>query len=294
MTAGVIDFLQLTVAGLSAGSAYGLVAVGFVTIHSVTGIINLAQGEFAMVAAFVAIALLAAGLPLPIAGLLAVLVVALGAAVVERVAIAPAAGSSVVAYIMLTLGVSITLKASVLLIEGPQSKALPAFTGGILSFGGVLVRPQDLWILAATLVAALGLYAFLERTVTGKAFRACAEQPTAARLVGVSPARMSTLSFVLAGTVGAVAGVVSSPVIQTDWNIGLFLGLKGFVAASLGGLASIPAAIAGGLLLGVVESLGAFYVSSGLRDAIAFFVLIVVLVARPGGVFGRTQAAARV
>lgn len=290
----MVTFLQLVVAGLSAGSAYGLVAVGFVTIHSVTGIINLAQGEFAMVAGFVAIALLAAGLPLPVAALLAVVVVALGAAVIERVAIAPARGSSVVAYIMLTLGVSITLKATALLIEGPQPTSLPAFSPGLIELGGVVIRPQDLWILAATAVAAVGLYAFLERTVTGRAFRACAEQPVAARLVGISPARMSTLSFVLAGVVGALAGVVSSPVIQTDWNIGLFLGLKGFVAASLGGLASIPAAIAGGLLLGVAESMAAGYLSSGLRDAIAFLVLVVVLVARPSGVFGRTQVAARV
>lgn len=290
----MVDFLQLVVAGLSTGSTYGLVAVGFVAIHSVTGIINLAQGEFAMAAGFVAIALVDAGLPLPVAALAAVLVVAAGAAVIERVAIAPAAGSSAVAYIMLTLGVSITLKAAALLIEGPQSQALPAFTPGVLSLGGVQVRQQDLWILLAAVVAALALYAFLERTVTGKAFRACAEQPVAARLVGISPARMSTLSFVLAGAAGAVAGVVSSPVIQTDWNIGLFLGLKGFVAASLGGLSSIPAAIAGGLLLGIAERLVAGYISSGLTDAVAFLLLIVLLVARPSGVFGRTGAVARV
>lgn len=287
----MIDFLQLTVSGLSIGAVYGLVAVGFVAIHQVTGIINLAQGEFAMVAAFMAIALVAAGLPLVLAGLVAVALVALLAGLVERVAIAPAAGSSAVAYIMLTLGISTTIKAAVLLIEGPQSTTLRPFTAGIWDVGGVLVRPQDVWILVVTLIVAAALYGFLERTITGKAFRACAEQPTAARLVGVSPARMSTLAFVLAGTVGAVAGIVSSPVTQTDWNIGLFLGLKGFVAASLGGLASIPAAIAGGVLLGVVESLGAGYIDSGLRDAIAFLVLIVVLVARPGGVFGRAEVA---
>ena len=287
----MIDFLQLVASGLTNGAAYGLVAVGFVVIHEVTGIINLAQGEFAMIAAFVAIALAAAGLPLLVAALIAVVVVAVGAALLERVAIAPAAGSSAVAYIMLTLGISITLKAAVLLIEGPQSQALPAFTGGVLELGGVLLRWQELWVLGITALAALGLYVFLERTVTGKAFRACSQQPVAARLVGVSPALMSTLSFVLAGTVGAIAGVVSSPLTQTDWNIGLFLGLKGFVAASIGGLASIPAAILGGLLLGVTENLAAGYISSGYRDAVAFLVLIIVLVARPSGVFGQTEVA---
>jgi branched-chain amino acid transport system permease protein len=289
----LVDLFQLIVAGLSTGAAYGLVGVGFVVIHSVTGIINLAQGEFGMVAGFVAIGLVNDGVPLPVAVLVAVLIVAIGAGVIERIAIAPAAGSSVVAYIMLTLGISITLKATALLIEGPQPQSLREFTPGILSVSGVQIRNQDLWILAAMAVAALCLYVFLERTVTGRAFRACAEQPVAARLVGVSPARMSTLSFVIAGAVGALAGVVSSPVIQTDWNIGLFLGLKGFVAASLGGLASIPAAIAGGLLLGIVERLVG-YVNSGLQDAVAFFVLIVLLVVRPSGVFGRTGTVARV
>lgn len=289
----LVDFLQLIVAGLSTGAAYGLVGVGFVAIHSVTGIINLAQGEFGMVAAFLAIGMTEQGVPLPIAVLAAVLIVAIGAGVIERVAIAPAAGSSVVAYIMLTLGISITLKATALLIEGPQPQRLRSFSPGILSLGGVQIRPQDLWILAAMALAALLLYAFLERTVTGRAFRACAEQPIAARLVGISPARMSTLSFIIAGAVGGLAGVVSSPVIQTDWNIGLFLGLKGFVAASMGGLASIPAAIAGGLLLGIVERLVG-YANSGLQDAVAFFVLIVLLVVRPSGVFGRTGTVARV
>lgn len=285
----MIDFLQLVASGLTNGAAYGLIGVGFVAIHAVTGVINLAQGEFAMIAAFVALALVGAGLPLLVAAAVAIIVVALGAAVVERVAIRPAAGSSVVAYIMLTLGISITLKAAVLLIEGPQSQALPAFTQGVFNIGGVLLRWQEVWVLAATAVAALGLYVFLERTITGKAFRACAQQPTAARLVGISPARMSMLSFALAGIVGAVAGVVSSPLTQTDWNIGLFLGLKGFVAASLGGLSSIPAAIFGGLLLGITENLAAGYISSGYRDAVAFLVLIVVLVARPSGVFGQTE-----
>jgi len=290
----MIDLLQLVVAGLSTGAAYGLVGVGFVAIHSVTGIINLAQGEFAMVAGFVAIALLGAGFPLAAAAVAAVVAVAVLAAAIERIAVAPAAGSSAVVYIMLTLGVSTTLKATALLVVGPQPQALPAFTPGVLDLAGVQVRPQDLWILVATVVAAAALYVFLERTTTGRAFRACAEQPVAARLVGISPARMSTLSWILAGTVGAVAGVVSSPVFQTDWNIGLFLGLKGFVAASMGGLGSIPAAILGGLLLGVVERLVAGYISSGLQDAVAFFLLIILLVARPSGVFGRTGAVARV
>lgn len=283
----MVDFLQLTIAGVAQGAAYGLVAVGFVTIFAVSGIINLAQGEFAMLGAFTAIATWSAGVPLVPAVLVGIAAIAVLAGVIERVTIAPAAGSSILAFIILTVGIGIALRAFALVVWGPDSHALPRFTPGVWSVGGVIIRPHDLWVLAGTLLTAAVLWVFFERTRTGKAFRACSEQPTAARLVGISPARMSRLSFVIAGTVGAVAGILISPVDFTNWNSGLLLGLKGFVAAALAGMVSIPGAIFGGLLLGVVESLSAGYVSSGLKDAVAFLVLVVLLVLRPGGLFGR-------
>jgi branched-chain amino acid transport system permease protein len=289
----MVDLAQLLFSGLRSGAVYGLVGVGFVAIFAVTGIINLAQGEFAVLAAFVAISAVDAGLPLPVAALAGVLAVAVCAVVVERVAIAPAAGSTTVAYIILTLGVSIALKAAVLLVWGADGRGLPPVAGGTMQVGGVVIRPQDLAVFAGTGLVAAALYLFFERTVTGKAFRACAEQRVAARLVGISPARMSRLAFALAGVVAGLAGILVSPIELTNWNSGLFLGLKGFVAASLAGMVSIPGAILGGLLLGVVESLSGGYVSSGLKDAVAFFILLVVLVLRPGGVFTR-QAEARV
>jgi branched-chain amino acid transport system permease protein len=289
----MVDLAQLLFAGLREGAVYGLVGVGFVAIYAVTGIINLAQGEFAVLAAFIAISAVDAGLPLPVAGLVGVLAVAVCAVVVERVAIAPAAGSTTVAYIILTLGISIALKAAVLLVWGADGRALPPVAGGTIQLGGVVIRPQDLAVLAGTGLVAAALYLFFERTMTGKAFRACAEQQVAARLVGISPARMSRLAFALAGAVAGLAGILVSPIEYTNWNSGLFLGLKGFVAASLAGMVSVPGAILGGLLLGVVESLSGGYISSGLKDAVAFFILLVVLVLRPGGVFTR-QAEARV
>lgn len=285
------DFLQLAFSGLSQGAVYGLVAVGFVAVYSVTGVINLAQGEFAMLAGFLAIAMATGGVPLAAACLAAVAAVGVLAVVVERVAIAPAAGASTLTSIILTLGVSIALKAAALLVWGPDSRALPEFTTGTLQFGGVVVRPQELWALGVTALVGLGLYAFYERTTLGKALRACAQQPVAARLVGIPPARMSRLAFAVAGLSGAVAGVVVSPITFTDWESGLLLGLKGFVAASLAGLISIPGAIAGGLLLGVVESLSAGYLDSGLKDAIAFVILIAVLMLRPAGLFARERGA---
>lgn len=287
------DFLQLTFAGLSQGAVYGLLALGFVAIFTVSGVINLAQGEFAALAGLVAISGVASGLPLVLAIGLALATVALVAVVMERLTIRPVRSMTTLTSIILTLGVSTALKAVMLLIWGPNAEGLMPFTPGTVEVVGVSIRVQELWILAIAAVVAGGVYWFYERTVTGKALRACSEQPTAARLVGISLSGASLISFLVAGLVGAVAGVLSSPVFFTSWESGLILGLKGFVAATLGGLVSIRGAVLGGLVLGVVESLTAGYIDTGLRDAVAFLLLIAVLVARPGGIFGR-HAEARV
>ena len=287
------DFLQLTFAGLSVGAVYALLAVGFVAIFTVSEVINLAQGEFAALAGLIAISAVASGLPLAAALVIAVVTVALVALLMERVTIAPVKRMSTLISIILTLGVSTALKAFMLLVWGPNSRGLENFPGGTFEVGGVSIRSQELWILGITAVVAGAVIWFYERTDWGKALRACAVQPTAARLVGISLARASMLSFLIAGTTGAIAGVVASPVYFTGWETGLAFGLKGFVAATLGGLVSIRGALLGGLTLGVLESLVAGYIDTGYRDAVAFIVLIVVLVVRPGGVFGR-HAEARV
>lgn len=287
------DFLQLTVAGLSQGSIYALAAIGFVAVFTVGGVINLAQGEFSALAGLVAFSAVARGLPMAAAAVLAVATVVVVAVVMERLVVRPVKALTTLVSIILTLGVSTTLKAAMLLLWGPDSKGLRPITDRQFDLGGVTVRSQELWVFGVAAAIALAVYWFYERTITGKALRACAEQPVAARLVGISLGGASLISFMLAGSVGAVAGVLASPLFFTSWESGLVLGLKGFVAATLGGLVSIEGAIAGGLLLGVLENLIAGYGDTGLRDAVAFVVLIVVLILRPGGVFGR-HAAARV
>jgi len=289
----VTDFLQLVVAGLSQGAVYALVAIGFVAIFTVGGVINLAQGEFVALGGLVAIWAVGGGLPMLAAAAVAVVIVVGVAVCVERLVVRPVRSMTTLTSIILTLGVSTALKAAMLLIWGPDSKGLAPITGGQYTVAGVTVRGQELWILAIVTVVSVAVYWFYDRTVTGKALRACAEQPVAARLVGISPGAASMLSFTLAGLLGALAGVLASPLYFTSWDSGLVLGLKGFVAATLGGLVSVPGAIFGGLLLGVLENLLAGYGDSGLRDAVAFVVLIVVLIVRPGGVFGR-HAEARV
>ena len=287
------DFLQLTFAGLSQGMVYALVAFGFVAIFSVSQVINLAQGELAALAGLVAISAVGSGLPLILALLLAVATAAIVSAVIYRLTIAPVRRLTTLVSLILTLGVSTALKALMLLVWGPDAERLTPFPGSGFRIGGVSIRSQELWILGIGAVVSYLVYRFYEGTITGKALRACSEQPVAARLVGISPRRATMLAFFLAGILGGIAGVVSAPITLSSWDIGLALGLKGFVAATLGGLVSIRGALLGGLLLGVLETLVAGYIDTGFRDAVAFVLLIAVLVARPQGIFGR-HAEARV
>jgi len=286
----VADLLQFVVAGLAQGGAYALIAIGFVSIFAVSGVINLAQGEFAALAGLCAISAAGAGLPLLPALLVAVAVVAAVAIAIERLAIRPVRRMTTLTSIILTLGVSTALKAVMLLIWGPQGHTLRAFPGSDLTVAGVSIRAQELWILAACALVGGAVWWFYERTLHGKALRACSEQPVAARLIGISLTKASLVSFGIAGVTGAVAGVVTSPIYSSSWEIGLTLGLKGFVAATLGGLLSVRGAILGGILLGVLENLVAGYVATGLRDAVAFVVLIAILLARPGGLVKHTEA----
>lgn len=277
------DFLQLTVAGLSQGTVYALLAIGLIAVYTVRNVINIAQGDYATLAGFGAIWLIAAGMPLLLAILVAILSVTLVSILVERLVIARVKKLTVLVSLIVTLGVSILLEAAMLIIWGPEAEGLPPLPGNDLLIGGVSIRSQEFWMLGALVVVGGGIVLFYEKTRWGKALRACAEQPVAARIVGISPVMASVVAFAIAGLVGAVAGIVYSPIYLTIWSGGLLLGLKGFVAAVLGGLSSFRAAIVGALLLGVLESYVAAYVDSGLRDAVAFFILIVVLIFRTQG-----------
>ena len=277
------DLLQLTFSGLAQGAVYGLVALGFVAIFSVREIVNLAQGEYAALAGLSAISAVAAGVPLLLAALLVVPLVVAVSVLIERVAIAPVRRMTPLVSIILTLGVSTALKAIMLLVWGPEGRSLPAFPGRDLLVGGVSIRAQEPWILVIAATLGYAVVWFYEHTLHGKALRACAEQPVAARLVGISPRRATMVAFAIAGVVGAVAGVIGTPIYFASWEHGLTLGLKGFVAATLGGLVSFRVAFLGALFLGVLENLVAGYVDSGYRDAVAFVVLVLVLVVRPQG-----------
>ncbi len=285
------DFVQLVTVGITLGAIYAMVGVGFVLINNVTGIINFAQGEYLMVGALTATTLLASGVPLPLAVAGATLTAAALGGLMERGTIHLARGASIETLILITIGTSIMLSGLALLVWGVTPRRYGPFTAGPpLEVFGASVSRQSLWVLAFAIVVAVGLWWFFDRTVAGKAMRACAMNPEAARLQAISPSRMSLRAFVLSTAIAGAAGAVLVPITGASYNMGLPLALKGFTAAVIGGLVSPLGAIAGGLLLGIVESLASGYIASGLKDGIAFAVLFAVLVLRPQGLLGRRTA----
>ena len=275
------NYLQFILAGISTGSIYVLVALGVVTIYNVTGIVNLAQGEYAMLGAMLAVTYYNWRFPLGLAFVAAVLSVMLIGMLIERLTVHPARSTSPVTPIIITVGVSITIRGIALLIWGTMPYSLPAFTNGApLKILGAVLSQQRLWTMAVAALILLLLYYLFEHTLLGKAVRACAINRQAASLMGISPSQMSLLSFALSASLGAVGGIVIAPLTLVSYDMGLMLGLKGFVAAVIGGLVSAPGAVVGGLLLGVLESLAAGLISSGMKDAIAFIALLIVIFAR--------------
>jgi branched-chain amino acid transport system permease protein len=275
----VLDLLpQLLLTGLTIGSIYALVAVGFVIIYNITGILNFAQGEFPMIGAMVWAALLAAHVPLIPAAAGAIAAACVLGAAMERMAVEPAFGGHPLTLVIITFGVSMTFRGLALMAWGADPYALPEFTPGapLTVFSGVLGR-QAMWAMGISGLVVAGLFAFFTRTLPGAAARACADNPFASRLVGVSPRRMALLAFTVAAGLGAIGGIVIAPITGATYDMGLGLGLKGFVAAVIGGLTNAPAAVAGGYVVGMIESLVTGYLAPGYASAITFALLLAVL-----------------
>ncbi|MHB1405858.1 MAG: branched-chain amino acid ABC transporter permease [Desulfitobacteriaceae bacterium] len=282
------SYVQLLLGGITQGSIYALIAIGFVTTYNVTGVINFAQGEYAMVSALTMISLTGAGVSFWLALIVSVLISIVISALLERFCVNPArrAGSDLT-LIMITLGADIVIRGIGLLVWGSNPQALPPFTaGGPLNLLGVAVQLQSLWIFGVSMALVVVIYIFFNRSLLGKALRACMMDKVAARLMGIRPIRMSMLAFTLSAAMTGLAGITMAPATLAIYDMGLMLGIKGFVAAVIGGLTSPMAAIAGGFLLGIIESLGAGLLPSGYKEAVAFGVLLIVLFVRPNGLLG--------
>jgi len=286
-------FLQYLFAGITYGIIYAIVAIGFNIIYNTTGIINFAQGEFVMLGGMIAISLRSI-LPTAPAIVLAVLITMLVGALIEMIFIRWLDNPSVLRLIIITIGVSILIREAALHIWGESMRSLPYFVGNEVSSVSVLgakISPQVLWVIGACSIMVAALSLFFKFTSLGREMRACAANRRAATLCGINVKNMVTLSFMLSAGIGAVAGCMMSPITYTQYDMGPNLAIKGFTVAILGGLGNSMAAVAAGLLLGIIEAFSISVLPLAFQDAIATTILLIILFVRPHGLFGSSEAA---
>ncbi|UCH33127.1 MAG: branched-chain amino acid ABC transporter permease [Armatimonadota bacterium] len=282
------QILQYTFSGLTLGSIYAIIALGFTIIYNATEIINFAQGEFVMLGAMIMVSLhVVFGLPVWLAFPLSVGAVTVVGCLLERLALRSLRGSSILTMIIVTIGASIFLRGVAMTIWGRNAVLMPPISSRDAFFvGQASIMPQSLWVLCVTVFLVVGLAVFYSRTLVGKAMRAVAINRYGAQLVGISPSRMVFWSFALSAGLGATAGILIAPITMAVYNMGTMLGLKGFAAAIFGGLGSSGGAILAGVILGLLESFAGGFISSGYKDAVAFLILLGVLLLKPTGMLG--------
>ena len=281
------QFLQFLFSGITVGATYALAALGFTLIYNASNVINFAQGEFIMLGGMLAVYFTQAGLPLPAALLLAILIPAVVGVLVEKLAIEPVKGAETVTLIIITIGASLVIRGLTAVIFGKSTYSLPAFSGDapIVILGATLM-PQSLWVLGVTAIVVVALWYFFNRTLQGKAMLATSYNRLAAELVGINTGWVLFMSFAMSAALGALGGILITPITLTSYDVGIMLGLKGFVAAVVGGLGNGLGAVVGGLLVGILEAMGAGYISSAYKDAIPFVLILLILFFMPRGLFG--------
>ncbi|GAA5232472.1 branched-chain amino acid ABC transporter permease [Verticiella sediminum] len=286
------QFAQLLVAGLTVGSIYAIIAVGFNIIFKSTDALNFAQGEWVMMGGMIAATSYgAAHLPLWLSCLVALALVGAAGVVSYRLTVAPLKKPSPMLITMISIGLALCFKSLVMLLLGKLPMGYPAFSGDAAwQVASVSIHPQSLWVMAITIAFMLATHWFFEKTLTGKSMRAVAADGDAAALVGINVKRSGMWTFLFAALAGALAGVIVTPLTFTSYDAGGMLGFKGFSAAMLGGLGNLHGALIGGLLLGIAEALGGGLISSQFKDAVAFVLLLLVLFLRPNGLLGKAVA----
>ncbi|GGC61537.1 branched-chain amino acid ABC transporter permease [Chelatococcus reniformis] len=284
-------FIQSLLAGLTNGFVYGLIGLGISVIFRGTRVVNAMQGDFALVAGIAAcLALDWLGLPIAVGFLGGIIAGALVGWAVELLLIRPtqARGGSEDSLLLVTLGGAFAVSAAALLYFGRDSRSMPGFGGNrSLDVFDAAIRVHAVWLIAIAIVVVVALRLFYQRTPLGQSILAASIDPEGAATIGINVPRMRTLTFMLGGAVGGVAGVLVSPLITIHYEMGLLLTLKGFTAAIVGGLGNPFGAIMGGLLLGLVEAMAIVFVSSGYKDVIAMSLLILIMIAMPNGLLGR-------
>jgi branched-chain amino acid transport system permease protein len=282
------EFLQFLFSGLTVGAIYALVALGFTLIYNASDVINFAQGEFVMLGGMVTFFAHAAGVPLPLAALLAIIVATAVGLALHQLAIEPARGASAVTLIIITIGASIFLRGVAAIVFDKNFHSLPPLAGGDpWIIGGAALLPQSIIVLIGAGAIVAALWAFMTMTLTGKALVATAANRLAARLVGINTSALVGLAFAVSAAIGAIGGILMTPITLTSYDVGTLLALKGFAAAMLGGMGNPLGAVIGGLIVGLLEAFSAGYLSSSYKDAVAFLVILGVLFVMPRGLLGR-------
>jgi len=286
-------FLAQTILnGLSVGCIYGLIGIGFCVIYNASGIVNFAQGAFVMMGGMITHVLMQQHIPLIPSALLAIVVVALAGVIIERIVVRPLWDRKATMFVMIlaTLAAQIVIERLTLMLVGDQPKSIPVFTDlPPIKLAGVAIGYQTLWIMGTSLVliAALGL--FFQKTLVGRAMRACAINREAAALQGIVVSRMLAMSFALSAALGAIAGILVTPTQFTAFNVGTPFAISGFIAAIVGGFGRPFGAFLGGLLLGLAQALAVFGLGSGLKNMAALSVLLIFLFLRPSGILGSAK-----
>ena len=280
--------LQQIIQGISLGSIYGLLAIGYVMIWNAWGILNFAQGDMCMLGAFSILMMMVwCKLPVWLAFPAAILLSVIIGYLIERTSFRPLVKSSNTSKLIATIGVGIFIRNLYRLLFGAEAYAFPTIFGDKpVEIFGLTIVPQNVWIMVVGFLLVGLLTFFLKHTLTGKAMRAVAQDRDTSRLMGINVKRSLSLTFVIASAIGAIAGMLIAPVYMVMADMGVRMGTKGYASAVLGGLDSTAGAMIGGIVLGLLEGLGAGFISSAYQSAIAFFVLFIVLIIRPSGIMG--------
>lgn len=285
-----MEVIQLIISGLSQGCVYGLIALGFVLIYKATEMVNFAQGDMMMFGAFLAYTFSnVLDLNFGLVVLLTFLSMAAFGAILERIALRPMLGEPPFAVLMLTIGLGFILRAAAGAIWGNEPRALDTpFAGGVLRYGDLIIGYENLAIVAGTILLCGLLFVFFKFTRVGIAMQAASQNQLAAYYVGIPVKAIFALVWALSAVISATAGILVAPVMLVDPLMG-FIGIKAFAAAIVGGFGSLPGAIIGGLIVGLVEQFAGLYLPPGFSDMSAYVILLLMLMIRPEGIFATMQ-----
>ena len=284
-----VQFLQLVISGIAQGCIYGLIALGFVLIYKATETVSFAQGDLMMLGAFAGLAgMTMLGFPFWLAVISAIGAMALLGLVTERLVIRPILGQPAFSIVMLTIGLGYVGRGLITMIPGigTETHTLPVpYKDQAWTLGGLIVSMEQTAVIVVTAVLCAALYALFKYSKLGLAMQASSQNQLAAYYMGIPVKRLNGLVWALAAAVAAIAGLLLAPITFVHANMG-FIGLKAFPAAVVGGFGSLPGAIVGGLVIGIVESLSGFYLPDGFKDSAAYIVVLLMLMVKPNGLFG--------